>query len=185
MSALSDGYEDTVFSELAPPYSTIVVDPPWKYVEGGPTTGFARMRPPPYEMMSVQEIKELPVRLLAAANAHLYLWTTNKYLRESFAVAEAWGFKHSQTLVWCKTPRGIGPGGAYSNTTEFVLYCRRGSLPYEARADSTWWHFPRREHSVKPPEFLEIVEQISPGPYLELFARSAREGWDGWGNEYP
>lgn len=172
------------FAGLTPPYATIVADPAWKYEQGGPTTGFAPLRPPPYSMMTVAEIKALPVADLAAANAHLYLWTTNRYLRDAFAVADAWGFRHSQTLTWCKTPRGIGPGGAFSNTTEFVLYCRRGSLPYKDRTDTTWWHWPRGAHSVKPAAFLDIVEQVSPGPYVELFARAPRLGWDSWGRGY-
>lgn len=172
------------FSELSPPYSTIIADPPWHYAQGGPTTGFAPLRPPPYSMMSVDEIAALPVRSLAAADAHLYLWTTNRYLYAAHDIARAWGFNPSQTLTWCKPPRGIGPGGAFSNTTEFVLYCRRGSLPYSDRIDTTWWEWPRGAHSVKPPAFLDIVERVSPGPRVELFARASRLGWDSWGYGY-
>lgn len=173
-----------MFNELSPPYSTIVADPPWRYEQGGPTTGTARFPKPKYTMMELADIKALPVVDLAAKDAHLYLWTTNRYLRSAFDVAEAWGFKHSQTLAWCKCPSGIGPGGAFSNTMEFVLYCRRGSLPYQGRVDRTWWEWPRSAHSVKPAGFLDIVEQVSPGPYVELFARQPRLGWDAWGYGY-
>ncbi len=166
---------------LSPPYKCIVADPPWKYEQGGPTTGFAPLRPPPYSMMKVEEIACLDVEALADANAHLYLWTTNRYLRMAHSVAEAWGFKPSQTLVWCKSPQGIGPGGAFSNTTEFVLFCRRGHLAYQDRIDTTWWQWDRGPHSVKPAAFLDVVERVSPGPYVELFARQARLGWDAWG----
>jgi N6-adenosine-specific RNA methylase IME4 len=38
-------------------------------------------------------------------------------------------------------------------------------------------------HSAKPEAFLDVVEQVSPGPYLELFSRRARLGWDTWGDE--
>lgn len=172
------------FDELSPPYSTIVADPPWHYAQGGPTTGFAPLRPPPYSMMSASEIADLPVQSIAADDSHLYLWTTNKYLRASFDIAERWGFRHSQTLTWCKPAQGIGPGGAFSNTTEFVLYCRRGSLPYSDRIDTTWWEWRRGAHSVKPAAFLDIVERVSPGPYVELFARAPRLGWDSWGYGY-
>ena len=174
----------TDWEGLNPPYSTIVADPPWTYEQGGPTTGFAPLRPPPYSMMKLEEIRALPVGDLAADAAHLYLWTTNRYLRASFALAEWWGFGHSQTLTWCKPPRGIGPGGAFSNTTEFVLYCRRGSLAYQARVDTTWFQWPRGRHSVKPDPFLDLVEHVSPGPYVELFARAPRLGWDSWGLGY-
>jgi N6-adenosine-specific RNA methylase IME4 len=135
-------------------------------------------------MMPVAEIAAMPVEELVAADAHLYLWTTNRYLRMAHSVAEAWGFKPSQTLTWCKPARGIGPGGAFSNTTEFVLFCRRGKLDYQDRIDTTWWLWPRGEHSVKPAAFLDIVERVSPGPYVELFARAPRLGWDSWGKGY-
>ena len=174
----------SIFDGLTPPYSTIVADPPWHYDPGGPTTGWGPLRPPPYSSMTVAEIAEMPVGELCSADAHLYLWTTNAYLAAAFGVAEAWGFRHSQTLTWCKPPRGIGPGGAFSNTTEFVLFCRRGSLAPTKRIDTTWWAWPRGPHSVKPAAFGDIVEQVSPGPYLELFARSPRLGWDAWGKGY-
>jgi len=87
-------------------------------------------------------------------------------------------------LVWCKPPRGIGPGGAFSNTVEFVLFCRRGSLSPLARCSSTWWEWSREGHSRKPQGFLDIVERVSPGPYLELFSRAPRLGWDSWGKGY-
>jgi N6-adenosine-specific RNA methylase IME4 len=174
----------SVFDELDPPYSTIVADPPWRYAQGGPTTGFAPLRPPPYTMMPLDAIRAMPVESLAADDAHLYLWTTNAYLAPAYEVARGWGFKPSQVLVWCKPPRGIGPGGAFSNTAEFVLYCRRGSLAPRERIDTTWWTWPRRSHSVKPAAFLDIVERVSPGPYVELFARAPRLGWDSWGKGY-
>jgi N6-adenosine-specific RNA methylase IME4 len=98
-------------------------------------------------------------------------------------IARAWGFKPSTLLTWCKPPKGIGLGGAYGLTSEFVLYSRRGSLPAKERLDRSWWEWPRSVHSRKPDAFLDIVERVSPGPYLEMFARRDRLGWDTWGNE--
>lgn len=96
---------------------------------------------------------------------------------------EGVGFRPSQMLVWSKPPRGLGMGGAFANTTEFILFCRRGSLRPSARTDSTWWTWSRGAHSVKPEAFMDMVEKVSPGPYLELFARRQRIGWNSWGNE--
>ena len=179
------------FDSLNPPYRTIVADPPWRYVQGGPHNGNGwtsatgkAIAVPPYSMMTTAEIEAMPVGDLAADAAHLYLWTTNAYLRDSYDIARKWGFKPSQMLTWCKPRRGIGPGGAFSNTTEFVLYARRGSLPYKDRIDSTWWEWPRGRHSVKPAAFFDLVERVSPGPYVELFARQPRLGWDAWGHGY-
>jgi N6-adenosine-specific RNA methylase IME4 len=170
-----------MFEELSPPYKTIVADPPWHYEQGGPTTGWGPLRPPPYSSMGVEEICNLPVRSLYDGDAHLWLWTTNGYLDDSYDVIRAWGFKPSQILTWCKPPRGIGPGGAFSNTTEFLHYCWRGKSAPAARYDTTWFQWTRGPHSVKPPAAMDLIESISPSPYLELFARAPRMGWDSWG----
>lgn len=180
-------------------YRTIVADPPWPVADYGPrtlsTAGHWRedhtgdSKPVPYERMRVAEIAALPVSDIAEADAHLYLWAVNAFLPESYDVARAWGFSPSTLLTWCKAPRGIGFGGTYCNTTEFVLFCRRGTLPALRRWDSTWFPFKRpyidgkAAHSVKPDGLMDVVEQVSPGPYLELFARRQRLGWDSWGNE--
>lgn len=180
---------------LTPPYATIVADPPWVF-EGrrrpfsstALRADIATNRPDPYSCMSVEQITALPVMDLAAKDAHLYLWTTNRYLRDAYAVAEAWGFRFSKLLTWCKAPMGIGVGGTFVNTAEYVLFCRRGALKAKRRVETTWWQWPRElqcgTHSAKPPAFLDLVEQVSPGPYVELFARQPRFGWDSWGWGY-
>lgn len=177
------------FAGLSPPYSTIVADPPWAYDEGWPefhdrAGSVHARRPLPYSSMTVEEIAALPVASIAAEAAHAYLWTTNRYLRDAFRIAETWGFSPRQTLTWCKPPRGIGPGGAFSNTTEFVIFARRGTLKALRRVDSSWWEWKRGAHSAKPAAFYDLVERVSPGPYVELFCREPRFGWDSWGYGY-
>lgn len=177
-------------------YKTIVADPPWKVMAGplngregfGDATGASR--PLAYPSMSVEHIKALRVSDVAAPDAHLYLWTTNGYLRDAFDVAKAWGFQYSTTLVWAKNLMGGGLGGAYGISTEFCLFCRRGSLKTLRNVGGTWFNWKRPydergkpKHSAKPPEFYAMVDQVSPGPFLEMFARDTRLGWDAWGNE--
>ena len=184
-------------------YATIVADPPWKVgagPAGAPYTldedGIQRWdkvsrpsRPLAYQSMTVDEIKALRVADVAAADAHLYLWTTNGYLRDAFDVVKAWGFQYSTTLVWAKNIMGGGLGGAYGISTEYCLFCRRGTLAAIGRVKGTWFNWKRPykggypNHSAKPPEFFAMVDQVSPGPYLEMFARDRRFGWDSWGNE--
>jgi N6-adenosine-specific RNA methylase IME4 len=131
--------------------------------------------------MTVVEIRALQPP--ADDDAHLYLWTTNRYLRDAYGVVEAWGFSSPTVLVWCK-PHDQGLfGGAFLSNVEFVLFARRGTLAHRAKIGSRWFTWPRAEHSAKPEAFLDLVEQVSPGPYLELFARRNRFGWDTWGNE--
>lgn len=180
-------------------YRTIVVDPPWPFGDFGARSpsraGFWAERHDglvtkvPYKTMSLEQIKMLPVDKLAESDAHLYLWAINSLLPQAYEVAQAWGFRPATLLTWCKAPRGMGMGGSFVNTTEFILFARRGSLPAQTRHGSTWFQWKRPyengvpAHSKKPDGFLDIVEQVSPGPYLEMFARRARFGWDYWGDE--
>lgn len=170
-------------------YQTIVADPPWKVYAGREhfdrKTGPARELA--YPTMSVNELCML--RVPAADNAHLYLWTINAYLGEAFKVIASWGFVYSTTLVWAKAPMGGGLGGCYGLATEYCLFARRGSLAAKTRIGRNWfdWKRPYKngypQHSAKPPAFLDMVESVSPGPYLEMFARTKRDGWHSWGNE--
>jgi N6-adenosine-specific RNA methylase IME4 len=133
--------------------------------------------------MTLDEIACLPVDELAEREAHLYVWTTNAFLEETYELVRGWNFRVSQVLVWAKPPRGLGMGGAFTNTTEFVMFGWRGRLAPRKRIDTSWFQWKRGEHSRKPEAFLDLVESVSRGPYLELFARRNRLGWDTWGNE--
>jgi N6-adenosine-specific RNA methylase IME4 len=176
-------------------FSTIVADPPWDVKAGPPPSGDGEKwgrpnggnggasRPLKYNTMTVEEIAAMPVKEKANDDAHLYIWTINAYVRETYDIARAWGFEPSTMLYWLKSPMGIGLGGAFSLCVEPILFCRRGKLAAKKRLDRNWWNWPRGRHSAKPEEFQTIVESVSPGPYLELFARRERPGWTTWGNE--
>lgn len=179
-------------------YRTIVVDPPWRYdswpgpmtkAMPGTTAAFdvsrgRRRKKLDYPSMAVAEIAALPVRDLAEKDAHLYLWATNRYLQDAFGIVKAWGFRYSQLLVWAKTPMGQGPGGTFAQNAEYILFCRTGRLRHLRRLDSVWFNWPRTTvHSKKPEHFLDMVESVSPGPYLEMFSRRHRLGWDVWGDQ--
>lgn len=133
--------------------------------------------------MSVDEIKQLPVQSLVEKDAVLFLWTTNKYIEDSYSVARAWGFQPSTMLVWCKKPKGRGLGGTFGMSTEYLLFCRKGVLTAKERHWSTWFEAKRGRHSEKPAIVREIIEKCFVGEKIELFARQKTEGWDVWGNE--
>lgn len=116
--------------------------------------------------------------------SHLYLWTTQAFLWDARSVVEAWGFRPSCTLVWCKPPVGPGVGsGSYRSSVEFVIFATRGKPTGSGSVDRQWFEWPRGRHSEKPEAFYDMVEHVSRGPYLEMFARRARLGWDYWGDE--
>lgn len=168
-------------------FKCIVADPPWNVKRGAPQGRPFGVQMAsqnlPYSTMSVEEICQLPVQDFIDKDAHLYLWTINKYIEDAYTVARAWGFKPSTLLVWAKTPKGLGLGGTYALASEFCLFARRGTMPAKRREETNWWHWKRGKHSQKPEEFQKMIESVSQGPYLELFARRKREGWSVWGNE--
>lgn len=175
---------------MNPPYRTIVADPPWHYEArpvGGSTPGsFGAGKPFPYSTMTIEDICALPVHSLADADCVLWLWTTNRWLRESFSVCDAWGFAYKQMLVWGKN-NPMPVGSVAPSAAEFLMVAKRGrpkmhwvwpsSVIVTARPAS-------RVHSVKPDCFMDYIEAASPGPYVELFCRRPRFGWDSWGYGY-
>jgi N6-adenosine-specific RNA methylase IME4 len=120
--------------------------------------------------MRVGRIKQMPVSELAEDDAHLWLWVTNASLRDGYDVAEAWGFTPRSVLTWIKFRLGLG---AYlRNSSEHLLFATRGHAPVRFRSQPTWMNAPVQEHSRKPDEQYAVIERISAGPYLELFART-------------
>lgn len=143
-----------------------------------------------YRTMSFTEIESLPVGELVGDQAHLYLWVPNALLAEGLDVMRSWGFTYKTNLVWFKVrkdggPDGRGVGFYFRNVTELVLFGVKGSrrtLP-PGRKQVNLFPERKREHSRKPERLYDIIEQCSPGPYLELFARHTRSGWHQWGDE--
>ena len=157
-------------------FATILVDPPWPLQSGEKH----------YRTMSLARIKALPVGSLAARDAHLWLWTTNALLPKAYEVAEAWGFTVRSPLTWVKFRLGLGGRYQLRNATEQLLFCTRGKAPLGSRSQPTWFNAPVTEHSRKPAEQFAIIERVSPGPYLELFARRRPESnqpWAVWGDQ--
>lgn len=182
-------------------YRTIVADPPWPYrvrsnpwIEASPThrpnswdspsngpfIGGAR-----YNTLSMDDLKEIEIP--ADAAAHLYLWTTNAFMVEAHELARAWGFAPKTICTWTKVQANglvsMKTGYYFRGATEHFLFCVRGSLRLKRMDLPTAYLWPRGPHSVKPDVFFDLVESASPGPYLEMFARRNRLGWDTWGNE--
>lgn len=135
--------------------------------------------------MSVGEIEALPIFDLADSHCRLFLWATNRFLPDAFRVLKAWDFAYRQTLVWRKTGSPSPFGGSVApNTSEFLLVATHGAPPVANRLRASVIDAAKQHaHSRKPEVFQDLIETVSPGPYLELFARRQRLGWDSWGNE--
>lgn len=140
----------------------------------------------PYKTMAMDEIHAFPLSDYAADGAHVYTWATNKTLHEAFHVLESWGVKPHLTMVMAKKS-GIAPAMGYVFGTEFCILGIYGR-PMQKFTDMGALNWitttPKHgQHSRKPDEFYALVERMSPGPYIDLFARRKRDGWDVWGDE--
>jgi N6-adenosine-specific RNA methylase IME4 len=158
-------------------YKTIMADPPWETEQRGKSRGAVNH----YALMGLERIKALPVERLCADDAHCWLWVTNASLRHGYEVLDAWGFVPRGVLTWVK-PR-LGLGRYLRNASEHLLLGTRGSAPVGYNGQPSWMFAPVQEHSHKPEEQFAVIERISLPPYLELFARRPRFGWDMWGDE--
>ncbi len=183
----------------APPragrYRLVYADPPWPF---GTYSHKGKGRSPEawYDTMTVEEIAALPVGEWAARDAVLLLWTTDPLLPRALEVIGAWGFTYKTVgFYWAKLrkradPRRFSPEdfvaglGFWTRANpELCLLATRGRPKRRSNAVRRLIVSPRREHSRKPDEAYERIEALVEGPYLELFARTVRPGWDSWGSE--
>jgi N6-adenosine-specific RNA methylase IME4 len=170
-------------------FATVLADPPWQFVNRTGKMAPEHRRLARYATLALPEIIDLPVPLLLAPTAHLYLWVPNALLAEGLQVMTRWGFTYKTNLVWYKVRQDGGPdrrgvGFYFRNVTELVLFGTRGrsarTLPPGRRMPNLLLSR-KREHSRKPDQLYDVIEACSPGPWLELFARYPRESWTQWG----
>jgi len=168
-------------------YGVILADPPWNHSswEGGGDRHPSRH----YDVMSVEEIASLPVSGLAGEDCALFLWGCYPLIPEALMIVEAWGFDYrTVAFTWVKTNPVSGNLfiGCGSWTRANPEPCLLGIKGRPKRKDAGIPQLivsPRREHSRKPEEAYHRIETLLDGPYLELFARTERPGWDAWGDE--
>ncbi|HEL2466919.1 TPA: cytosine methyltransferase [Streptococcus suis] len=172
-------HQDTINQHSPKKFKTILADPPWDVAQKG-THGAINH----YQLMTVEDIKKMPIATLAEDNAYLWLWTYPAVLEQSFDVVRAWGFEPKSIFTWVK-PR-LGLGNYLRNCTEQMIFATRGKAPIRFKGQMNWGFFPVQDHSHKPEEVYSIIERCSDGDYLELFARRpvpSDKTWSVWGNE--
>lgn len=188
-------------------YRTIVADPPWpeRSFEGGgwryasdavrriakdPNKRYP-LKALPYQTMAIDDIAALPISDMAEDESHLFVWTFDRFVTDGSTqrVIEAWGFRvMPRMIVWHKASAGLGT--TMRPAHELVMIGRRGAKGFKSTKGAATtvgtWKQPYANgkiHSAKPEGFLDLVESLCDGPYLELFARRNRLGWETWGNE--
>lgn len=183
--------------ELRTDYGVILADPPWTFATFS-AKGEGKSPSQHYSTMTLDNIAKLPIAKLAADDCALFLWATWPTIFDAQRIIEAWGFKYSGLAwEWIKyNPQtkkfAFGCGYGTRKNLEPCLLARRGKPKLLAKNVRDFIFddgvanviaSPRREHSRKPDGQFERIECMYAGPYLELFARSKRQGWDAWGNE--
>jgi len=173
-------------------FKTVVIDPPWPVRSNQVVL--------PYSTMTITQIADLPIAQLTEKNSTIFLWVTNSMMEEGFGLLRLWKFQWAQTITWCKS---YGLGRPPYSATEHMLMAYKGqpgrphmSDEYTSLPDGSLWltdprplnwfstqHKPK--HSAKPDDAYKLIESISSGPYLDMFARQHREGWTAWGNQLP
>lgn len=172
------------------PYRTVVADPPWQPTLGATWNSRMTDKAGPqrfYNTLSVSEIIDL--RPSTADQAHFYIWGVTQHIDWTYKVARAWGAEPVILLTWKKP--GLGAGRFRCNT-EHILVARKGPREgnpfgqggrHAQATEGTFFEWPRGRHSEKPKEFFDLVDRLSPGPKLEMYARAPRDGWAVWGNQ--
>ena len=172
-------------------FGTVLADPPWQFANRTGKIAPEHGRLARYSTMTLEGIMAVPVEQITVPKAHLYLWCPNALLPEGIAVMAAWGFTYKSNLVWHKIRKdggsdGRGVGFYFRNVTELILFGVKGKNARTLAAGRRQVNLlatRKREHSRKPEEQYAIIEACSRGPYVELFARGTRQGWETWGNQ--
>lgn len=181
-------------------YGTILADPPWAFrTYSGDDATPHRTDEDHYRVMSLGDLKRLPVADLAAKNCALFMWIVDSHIDQGFEVAKSWGFRYkTRAFEWFKIKLGVDEDKVLVTEDDLVIsmgywsrkQCESCFLftrgkPARLNADVRQAIFaPRRKHSQKPAQQYKRIERLVEGPRIELFARHYQPGWDGWGEEY-
>lgn len=190
------------------PYRGVMFDPPWLERGGGKSVRGAQRH---YPLMPTKDMPDVIIRAFAevggpAPDAHGWMWATDTYLINGEAqwLIKELGFRAVRSFEWVKTLDGVereeddytdadlsmGIGQYGRGCHEHLIFCVRG----KGQSPDVWTgnrgvrsviHAPKGRHSEKPEKSYKLIESVTKGPFLEIFARSLRPGWTSWGNEVP
>ena len=181
-------------------YRVLLADPPWDF-KNWSAKGEKKHAKQHYNVMELMDIMTIPVaHLVHEEGAVCFMWTAAPYIPDSLTTLRCWGFKYKTMFPWVKMVKDMskpafGTGYILRSAAEFVLVgtfakakkkdtkAARSQRNVVLTVEELSIFSRRRKHSEKPPEAFDLIEALYPGPYMELFARSRRPGWDSWGDQ--
>lgn len=169
-------------------YNIIYADPPWSYKDkalAGNRGACCK-----YDVMTIEDIENLPIKDISASDCILFMWVTMPFLKDCFDVIKSWGFNYKTcAFTWIKQNKKSnslfwGMGSWTRANAELCLIATKGKPKRQSAKVHSVITSKIREHSRKPDEVRnKIVELCGDMPRIELFARQSVDGWDCWGNE--
>lgn len=168
-------------------YEVIYADPPWDYNGKTQHTSIKAVQSAKdhYPCMTLDELKALNVKGVAAANSICFLWTSSPHLPQAIELLSAWGYSY-KTIAFIWDKQKTNPGYYTLSQCEICLVGKRGTIPKErgSRKERQFISEMRGRHSAKPEEVRNRIERMFPTQKkLEMFARHKKDGWDVFGNE--
>ncbi|WP_249166454.1 MT-A70 family methyltransferase [Bradyrhizobium sp. JYMT SZCCT0428] len=184
-------------------FGSIGSDPQWKFLTRS-AAGEGRSANIHYKTEEVDKIKNLPVGELLADDGAFYMWMVDWCPQDALDLLAHYGLQHITTaFTWVKT-NGDGRIGAPLDPFAASTWHMGQGYWTRANPEVCWFATkadskkkPKRlyadvrqlivapvmEHSRKPDAWLDRIERLTPGDYLELQARRTRPGWVSWGDE--
>ena len=168
-------------------YGAAIIDPPWNIDQKGKNSN--RSAESRYPLMTLKQIKAMPIGDLMKPDSFVFLWFTPGTLHYVDSVLETWGYRPVSIMIWVKEAGGrLGLGNVVRHNAEFIRIGVRGHATVKFHGQPSVFYAPAQEHSHKPEETHQIVRRLvgdEMGPCCEIFARRPYPGWDVWGNEVP
>ena len=190
-------------------YKTVVIYPPWNIANIGlAPKAFQHPERKPYlqkqtmkdrlcdryDTIESTNIIDFPIDEYASEECLLFLWVTNSkddtgkpIIKLGFEILEAWGFIYHNTITWDKH-NAFALWSPIQGQTEHCLFAYRGNFSKLTNKQNAVMRNliaePVKRHSQKPARFYQLLRAWTPTPRIDIFARNAHEGFDGWGDEY-
>lgn len=139
-------------------FATVFATPPWPDEGSSQDTA----------LLPLQNLLTEPVGRVCEKDAHLHVWADIASLAQAMALIEGWGFEYRSCLTCLKSE--MASGSYWQHANHFLLLGTRGKRPFLDVNQPSWIECDWPENGGTPDSIHAMIETVSPGPYLQLFA---------------